>query len=1589
MACLNGMPENNADRTSDTVEVWEPSLLRQRLTEEVVSDWLASSSLQLEPEGETTPHGKLPSINRQGNADGRASPQQLGRGYGSPGPNRIPTRLRTAQVESTLRLRGTLDTKKPMTSPVTSENMPPKSLGAWGSSKDNGLLQQHRRTVSTPLIPVDTKPDMSNVEFTGSSFVTTEFPSRRPVDRIETMQLNALLDRMVEDVQEKAKSISQSEVMEQLRHVHDAVSKEVARQVSVHCLDQGMLVERCLQFYTKQVEQLPELFIKPLEAKMAKLRAKYQDTKTELDDWRCKHQDLDKRYKKTRESEANERMLKQKAEGRVIDLENEVQLMSEKIASLQKSLEKTKENYKRERDQREALEAKLLNMQQKCERIQQAHDKLVAHYDLLKTEKDEKMRALGEALDARQTAMALLDCEKVARRRLDEEVKDLNEFTAQLEAKLKNGEIELREAKNAQVQAELAYDKMKRELQEALDRLSKIKDEHERLVKEHKDISDKLRETSEALKHASADNSRLKAELEAERSANDELTIQLKAKSALLKEREAELSRTSKELAAKSKAMGTADEDITNLKKKVNRLAMECADIQAHWLIEIDRRIELERRMQGYEERIERASKEKEQQIDFLNIKIKMMAKEIEQLDEKLQLSNQQLQVADERLAALEKEMEAADKRIAEFDLETAGYRDKILSLEDTVKQQQQRNQQLEEENNELQGTVSTLEARIQQAAQHLENMRHKYNAEHFMRVALETRYKALQVHLDELTEEAELSKRDMANLERRLEQQIRELQEEVVGEQTNVSNLEQQQEEAQRAWIEQRQTANHEHETAMIQLSQQAAADKQTMKETMETNFQQVQEGLEHAWETEKFQLQKIIEELRFRPAKAALGTQMTPPPTPPSYGDLSTQMTPMPTPTPTPLPTPPSTSHSSAKPTSVLNSSTQWSKPPTPQLPPQMPKPLTPAAAADVTSRSTQVSRTVTPQVEQQPQQDAPVPLQLDAELSRPHSTQSVQQTDTDEDQDELVQPEVPPEEDASADLIEEPVGMEHPAWNSSDPTIDARPVSVWTDEAARSGVLECTPPAPTAEESGRSAAATPPAELLSRGQTPAEILSRGQTPAEVLSRGQTPAEMLSREQTPAEMLSRGQTPAEMHSRGQTPGTPPVGSRPTGCPSCPSCAHILKCPSCDPLPPRLERGNTAVSNQRGITPNSSRGVHTQVTPVVSRGVTPAAKVQVTPVSTAGSVPNSAPSMQPFSRGVTPDQPHRSLSAEGQAIIPAVDEIEADPRPTSIGARPPSTWTDGLMDTTSYIREDDAQVPVVTSWDASDAIDYAADGLRVVAQAIHETCDSKADSQNTLNQCLATVVKACTEIRNAQRRLKTPGSSRGVTPVGKVNRPQSARVIALGEECPLCRMLQSDGNCSVQAPASREITVSGSRNNSVSLVEIKAPAPVVPVKPPQRYNKEESTAFASWLASQGMPSMHPLQQEGLMHILHSVQEQLMDGIETLEGEITEVVSRYIPEEAVNIAKVTGGEVKGELQKFKDRVRQTMSFECCNFLRSEKKADTKVSKDFGQVAFLKCDCDHNMHVWMYDEDAISKHGAVGLKCMFMHKHKRF
>jgi len=116
----------------------------------------------------------------------------------------------------------------------------------------------------TPIFPIDADPGRFNVEFTGNCFVKTEFPSRRPIERSETIQLNKCLDRMMDDIASN-ENYSQAIRMEENRKAHDVVVKELARQVSVHCMDQGLLLERCLQFYTDTVNDLPKLFIAPLE----------------------------------------------------------------------------------------------------------------------------------------------------------------------------------------------------------------------------------------------------------------------------------------------------------------------------------------------------------------------------------------------------------------------------------------------------------------------------------------------------------------------------------------------------------------------------------------------------------------------------------------------------------------------------------------------------------------------------------------------------------------------------------------------------------------------------------------------------------------------------------------------------------------------------------------------------------------------------------------------------------------------------------------------------------------------------------------------------------------------------------------------------------------------------------------------------------------------------------------------------------------------------------------------------------------------------------------------------------------------------
>ena len=166
------------------------------------------------------------------------------------------------------------------------------------------------------------------------------------MDRFETIQLNQCLDRMLEDIQSN-ENYGPSTRMEENRKAHDIVSKELARQVSVHCMDQGLLTERCLTFYSTQVQKLPELFLKPMEEKMSLMREKIEEQEMKYEALDKKYNNLDKRYKETRNAEAAERKQKAVAESKQFEAEQALEVMDDRRQKVQRDLEKMEQNYQK------------------------------------------------------------------------------------------------------------------------------------------------------------------------------------------------------------------------------------------------------------------------------------------------------------------------------------------------------------------------------------------------------------------------------------------------------------------------------------------------------------------------------------------------------------------------------------------------------------------------------------------------------------------------------------------------------------------------------------------------------------------------------------------------------------------------------------------------------------------------------------------------------------------------------------------------------------------------------------------------------------------------------------------------------------------------------------------------------------------------------------------------------------------------------------------------------------------------------------------------------------------------------------------
>jgi len=145
---------------------------------------------------------------------------------------------------------------------------------------------------------------------------------------------------------------------------------------------------------------------------------------------------------------------------------------------------------------------------------------------------------------------------------------------------------------------------------------------------------------------------------------------------------------------------------------------------------------------------------------------------------------------------------------------------------------------------------------------------------------------------------------------------------------------------------------------------------------------------------------------------------------------------------------------------------------------------------------------------------------------------------------------------------------------------------------------------------------------------------------------------------------------------------------------------------------------------------------------------------------------------------------------------------------------------------------------------------------------------------------------------------------------------------------------------------------------------------------------------FDDWAKEKKVPELSAMQREGVMYILQSAQNRLMYSIDQLQEDVTEVVSRFLPPDCDRLASVTSSELTKHLYGFKDQVRQCMSFESISFFKGIKGKNSiargakKPGEEFGQVAWLRCNGDHKVHVFMNDEESIKKSAGSGLKCMF-------
>jgi hypothetical protein len=91
------------------------------------------------------------------------------------------------------------------------------------------------------------------------------FPSNRPTDRREVLQLAQTMELMLQDQVSAASEISSVLQIEREQKVYDIVLHELIRQVYVECSDRGILLDRVSKRYRNLFRRIPSLLVQMQE----------------------------------------------------------------------------------------------------------------------------------------------------------------------------------------------------------------------------------------------------------------------------------------------------------------------------------------------------------------------------------------------------------------------------------------------------------------------------------------------------------------------------------------------------------------------------------------------------------------------------------------------------------------------------------------------------------------------------------------------------------------------------------------------------------------------------------------------------------------------------------------------------------------------------------------------------------------------------------------------------------------------------------------------------------------------------------------------------------------------------------------------------------------------------------------------------------------------------------------------------------------------------------------------------------------------------------------------------------------------------